>query len=474
MVAQGYKPSSVSTLLSDANKVDGQYNLDTEYERDECETLLQRLAYSAADAAAGKPNQTGLILTSDLVRDLSHLRSTARAYVRFRKGNGGSSHQFVLLDAEGGQYVPSRQQNRTSGTFAYRIKPMGASNRAEDARECETLDELVRAVLLEKRPGRFEPASGGTSNYLTYGNNKIVGYEADPALADRLSIPVSLATEPPQEPAIWLVTARDGEDDGTERFLREGMWSLLPTAPRSEYNDLVSQMKVGDTIVLRNASTRSRDLPFDAKGATFSHMRIRATGTITAESTDGVSVQVSWNTPEERHWYFYNTTRTVWRLPDGAVSAAKLRDFIIHGTPQDYDWFLRHPYWGARINGDAETTEVVPNEVEQQVKPVSEKKATNLILYGPPGTGKTYRTAQEAVRLCDGRANYGEDEEGRAALMQRYGELVDEGRIEFVTFHQNFGYEDFVEGLRPTISASDGQAAGGFELKPEAGIFRTI
>jgi hypothetical protein len=42
---------------------------------------------------------------------------------------------------------------------------------------------------------------------------------------------------------------------------------------------------------------------------------------------------------------------------------------------------------------------------------------TNLILYGPPGTGKTYRTALEAVRLCDGSADYPDTAEGRDALI---------------------------------------------------------
>ncbi len=54
---------------------------------------------------------------------------------------------------------------------------------------------------------------------------------------------------------------------------------------------------------------------------------------------------------------------------------------------------------------------------------------TNLILYGPPGTGKTYRTALEAVRLCDGDADYGDNEAGRGALMARYAELVKNERI---------------------------------------------
>jgi 5-methylcytosine-specific restriction enzyme B len=91
----------------------------------------------------------------------------------------------------------------------------------------------------------------------------------------------------------------------------------------------------------------------------------------------------------------------------------------------------------------------------------------SLILYGPPGTGKTYATAEEAVRLC------GEPvPDGREALMLVYHRLLDAGRIEFVTFHQSFTYEDFVEGFRPQRDAENGSA--GFELKLEQGVFRLI
>ncbi|KFF64924.1 ATPase AAA [Pectobacterium brasiliense] len=109
------------------------------------------------------------------------------------------------------------------------------------------------------------------------------------------------------------------------------------------------------------------------------------------------------------------------------------------------------------------------DQLVAQTKPTP----TNLIFYGPPGTGKTYHTAKEAVALCDGEAAYPESKDGRVALMARYNELMAEKRIAFVTFHQSYDYETFVEGLRPEIGESESSSAG-FRLVPTQGLFREI
>ena len=94
---------------------------------------------------------------------------------------------------------------------------------------------------------------------------------------------------------------------------------------------------------------------------------------------------------------------------------------------------------------------------------------TNLILYGPPGTGKTYATVAEAVQLCGKPLST-----NRTELKRSYDTLVEAGQVGFVTFHQNYSYEDFVEGLRPTNGAEGGDIQPGFRLEPRRGIFREI
>ena len=61
--------------------------------------------------------------------------------------------------------------------------------------------------------------------------------------------------------------------------------------------------------------------------------------------------------------------------------------------------------------------------------------------------------------------------------MQEYQNLCDRNRIEFVTFHQSYSYEEFVEGLRPvtnSVENYDSKTSGGFNLQPFSGVFKKI
>lgn len=91
-------------------------------------------------------------------------------------------------------------------------------------------------------------------------------------------------------------------------------------------------------------------------------------------------------------------------------------------------------------------------------------KSLNQILYGPPGTGKTYHTIEAAVRAAEPEFSW----QTREELKSEYDRLVAEKRIRFVTFHQSYGYEEFVEGL--SVRSVEGEAV----YYERDGIFKQI
>ena len=92
----------------------------------------------------------------------------------------------------------------------------------------------------------------------------------------------------------------------------------------------------------------------------------------------------------------------------------------------------------------------------------------NTILYGPPGTGKTYNTVNYAVAICENKNIEDVQSEEYEKVLCRYNELKKEGRIAFTTFHQSFGYEEFIEGIKPIVDEEKKDI--GYTI--EAGIFK--
>lgn len=90
---------------------------------------------------------------------------------------------------------------------------------------------------------------------------------------------------------------------------------------------------------------------------------------------------------------------------------------------------------------------------------------SNTILYGPPGTGKTYNTLLKAAEIITGESYKDRYNEARELYKKLLG-----SQIEFITFHQNYSYEDFVAGLRPDVDAS----SIGLRFKEHRGVFYRI
>lgn len=90
----------------------------------------------------------------------------------------------------------------------------------------------------------------------------------------------------------------------------------------------------------------------------------------------------------------------------------------------------------------------------------------NQILYGPPGTGKTYHTIDKALEIL------GENLESRDEKKAKFDEYVKNGQIVFITFHQSYGYEEFVEGIKPMMSNEANSQEIQYEIKD--GVFKEL
>ena len=104
--------------------------------------------------------------------------------------------------------------------------------------------------------------------------------------------------------------------------------------------------------------------------------------------------------------------------------------------------------------------------VFREMKEANKEFDKNLVLYGPPGTGKTYNSATYAVAICDNKSV--DELTDYDAVMARYNELKKAGRIAFTTFHQSYGYEEFIEGIKPVVD--DSKQDVGYTI--ESGIFK--
>jgi 5-methylcytosine-specific restriction enzyme B len=117
-------------------------------------------------------------------------------------------------------------------------------------------------------------------------------------------------------------------------------------------------------------------------------------------------------------------------------------------------------------------------DINQPGNKKMESKTLNQILFGPPGTGKTYNTINKALGIIKGKNFVEENISDRKLIMQEFSRLKEAGQIEFVTFHQSFSYEDFVEGIKPVMLPEDdvdvNEGAGDIKYEIRDGIFKKI
>ena len=124
-------------------------------------------------------------------------------------------------------------------------------------------------------------------------------------------------------------------------------------------------------------------------------------------------------------------------------------------------------------------------EMDEEIKEIFKinkkdfKFPLNTILYGPPGTGKTYNSILYSLGIAtknEGIINRikNNTETISDEKINEFNDLKKQGQIEFITFHQSYSYEDFVEGIRPTLATKDSEDNKDLKYTIHSGIFKKI
>ncbi len=145
-------------------------------------------------------------------------------------------------------------------------------------------------------------------------------------------------------------------------------------------------------------------------------------------------------------------------------------DLIVDKIILNMQWFEKLP-----LNEIQDINNNIPenknSEIENDTQQISSEMENkniplNQILYGPPGTGKTYHTIDKALKIL------GENLESRDEKKAKFDEYVKNGQIVFTTFHQSYGYEEFVEGIKPMINNEANSQEIQYEIKD--GVFKEL
>ena len=154
-------------------------------------------------------------------------------------------------------------------------------------------------------------------------------------------------------------------------------------------------------------------------------------------------------------WICFSSKESIWRVEAKNENDWKQRallDFTFNDVPQDLNRFAIESIGNAHINSISNDIENLTADVENlaEVSPYTESdflsevfitkekyqslkdlllRKQNIILSGPPGVGKTFSAKRLAYSII-GSKN------------RKY--------VRMVQFHQNYSYEDFIQGIRPT------------------------
>jgi hypothetical protein len=236
--------------------------------------------------------------------------------------------------------------------------------------------------------------------------------------------------QPTNEKQYWA--GGFGETKKLEEFTHRNFWQFgykdatKPAARKTQ--DYFERVRVGDEFAIKGLGGRN-------------DLVIHYIGEVLEKTDDGILRLKRINRPLYKGKGLKGLNGATWFDTLVPITSQPIIDAIFHGE---------------------QSSNAVVDEVTETN---SETRLTNLILCGPPGTGKTYQTIERSVKIVDPAFSG-----GHAAYKQRFDQLMREQRIAFITFHQSYSYEDFVEGIRPVLDQEGAEPR--YECR--AGIFKQL
>ncbi|WP_257939199.1 McrB family protein [Campylobacter lari] len=187
------------------------------------------------------------------------------------------------------------------------------------------------------------------------------------------------------------------------------------------------------------------------------------------ESEDVIINYTAKNKVDEYNTKFNNVTFNYLNLHNDI-------EMIVDKIIENMQWFAKLPLNEIQDRNDlskSNNKEIRNNGNEISNKKENQNPLLNQILYGPPGTGKTYYTIDKALEIISKEEKIQiPSEDDRANRKKLFDEYVEKGQIVFTTFHQSYGYEEFIEGIKPILNDDDNIQELKYEIKD--GVFKEL
>jgi len=217
-----------------------------------------------------------------------------------------------------------------------------------------------------------------------------------------------------------------------QRFLDEDIW----VNSSDEINaDIINTIKANDIIAIKTNITKKNEV-----NEFISSLRIKVIGKVAKNLNNGKNLEVKWE-KESVSYDVDNLVKTgkIYQLTDENEINS-----IFFPEKKKIDFYSK----------------IVSK------KTIYSKHPLNQIFYGSPGTGKTYKAITTALEIIDGFFPQSPTE-----VKNKFKYYQEKGQISFLTFHDSYTYNDFVETLRANQSDNE---LGKIEYQIKTGIFKEI